>query len=158
MPKKCRVELQQVDNNWSKAFHFSRFHGLSMETRSFSFKLLRQIPPFNERLSHILPNNRSDCSLFTEQGSETQLHGLFTCVKDSIAAETLLTLTRPYDPSITAEKVLIFYINVCDPIYELPAMLTIATGLFSYGKTGCIRRGLLYITSGQSWKVNFMGF
>ena len=58
------------------------------------------------------------------------MHELFICNKNNQAAETLLTLERPYDHSITAEKVLVFNINTSDPIYELPTMLMLATGLF----------------------------
>ena len=129
VPKKCRVELQQPLRDWTKAFYFSRLRGLSTETRSFNFKLIHQILPFNERLSQILPNNRPECSLCVSQLPESPLHGLFNCERNNQAAHSLLTLTYPYDKTITAEKALLFDINVSEPMYELPTMLVIATGL-----------------------------
>ena len=128
-PKKCRVELLNPNNSWSEAYYFSRLKGLSTESRSFNFKLLHQLLPVNERLSQLLPNNRSECSLCQSQQPESPLHALFTCERNQQAAEVLPALTRPYDPSITPEKALMFDLNICDPIYELPTVLVLSTGL-----------------------------
>ena len=41
----CRVELQCPTNDWPKTFHLARVRGLSMDTRSFCFKLIHLTPP-----------------------------------------------------------------------------------------------------------------
>ena len=130
-PKKCRVELFAPENEWSKSFYLSRVRGLSTETRTFCFKLLHQLLPFGQRLSQILPNSRPECSLCADQLLDTPLHGLFRCVRNSQASEYLLHLTRPYDSSISEERILLLDLRTIDPIYELPTMLILATG-FSY--------------------------
>ena len=117
------------NNNWSQSFYFYRLKRLSTETRSFIFKLLHQLLAFNERLHEILPNNRPECSLCGSLQPESPLHGLFLCEKNSQAAEALISLTRPYDRTITAEKVLLLDLQVSDAIYELPTILMLATGL-----------------------------
>ena len=130
MARKSRVEELLPDNSWQRSYYFSRLRGLSMDVRSFNFKLLHQILPFKERLSYILRNTQPNCQLCDQNCPETPMHGLFLCSKNNQAADTLLTLARPYDDSITGEKVLVFNINTSDQIYELPTMLMLATGLF----------------------------
>ena len=127
--KKTRVETLVPDNNWEVAYNFSRLKGLSTESRSFNFKLLQQLLPVNERLHQLLPNNRSVCTLCQANVPESLLHALFTCEKNSLAGEALLSLTRPYDRGITAEKALLLKLDICDPIYELPTVLVLSTGL-----------------------------
>ena len=127
-PKKCRVELLAPSNDWSKSFYLSRLRGLSTEIRSFTFKLIHQLLPFNQRLNQFLPNNREDCQLCSAHYPESPLHGLFRCEKNNDAAQFLLHLTRPYDSTITEENVLLFNLN-CEPMYEVPTMLVLATGL-----------------------------
>ena len=128
--RKSRVEQLHPNNNWSRAFSFARLKGLSMEIRSFNFKLLHQILPFRERLSYILRgDNQPECVLCPERVPETSLHGLFSCSRNLQASEEILRLTRIYDQNISAEKILLFDINTVDSIYELPVMLVISTGL-----------------------------
>ena len=128
-PKKCRVELLAPENDWTKAFYLSRLRGLSTEARSFTFKLLHQLIPFNERLHQILPNNNPDCTLCNGHHPDNPLFSLFRCGKNSQAAKFLLHLTKTYDSTITEEKILLLNLNSCDPIYELPTMLIIGAGL-----------------------------
>ena len=116
-------------NNWLNAFHFSRLKGLSTEARSFNFKLLNQLLPVNERLNQFFPNNWSECSLCHSLDAESPLHALFRCERNWQAAEALLTLTRPYDRNISPEKALLFDLDICDPMYELPTILVLSTGL-----------------------------
>ena len=132
--KKTRVEALFSGNDWDSAYHFSRLKGLSTESRSFNFKLLHQLLPTNERLSHFLPNTRAGCTLCQDDVPESLVHALFTCEKNSEAAEALLQLTRHYDQGITAERALLFDLNVCDQIYELPTILVLYTGLFYISK------------------------
>ena len=127
--KKCRVELLIPENEWNKSFYLSRVRGLSTETRLFCFKLLHQLLPFSERLSQILPNSRPECSLCADQLLDTPLHGLFRCIRNSQASQYLLHLTRPYDSSISEERILLLDIRTSEQIYELPSMLVLATGL-----------------------------
>ena len=130
MARKSRVEQLLPDNDWQRAYSFARLRGLSMEAKSFNFKLLHQILPFKERISHILRNTQPTCQLCDQNIPETPLHGLFLCNANNQAADTLLSLARPYDQSITPEKVLVFNINTSDMIYELPTMLILSTGFF----------------------------
>ena len=130
MARKCRIDQLPPDNDLKRDYYFSRLRGLSMDTRSFNLKLLHQILPFKERLSYIFHNTQPNCQLCDQNSPETPMHGLFRCSQKNQAAETLLTLTRPYDHSITAEKVLVFNINTSDQLYEVPTILILATGLF----------------------------
>ena len=85
--------------------------------------------PFNARLHSILPNTSPTCSKCTAQETETPLHGLFECEQNSQAALYLLHLSKPYDSSISQEKCLTLSLKTSDPIYELPPMLILGTGL-----------------------------
>ena len=80
-------------------------------------------------MSRILPNTRPECSLCQANVPESTLHALFTCENNSEAAEALLRLTRPYDPRISPDRAILFCLEVCDPIYELPITLVLYTGL-----------------------------
>ena len=97
--------------------------------------------PTNGRISQFLPNTRPECILCQAEAPETLLHALFTCEKNSEAAEALLQLTRPYDHRITAERALMFNLNVCDPIYELPTVLVLYSGLFYIWKNRSNKKG-----------------
>jgi hypothetical protein len=51
------------------------------------------------------------------------------CDGNSAAAQALLSLTRPYDRSITPEKAIALDINTINSLYELPVMLVLCTGM-----------------------------
>ena len=126
---KCRVEQLWPDNDWSKSFQFVRLRGLPSEIRSFNFKLIHQLLPFNDRLSQLLKNNVPNCLLCTGNFPESPLHGLFKCEANYLAAQFLLHLSRPFDASINEDRALLFNI-ACDPLYELPVLLTLSWGMF----------------------------
>ena len=90
---------------------------------------IHQLLPFSERLSQILPNSCPECSLCADQLLDPPLHGLFRCIRNSQASQYLLHLTRPYDSSISEERILLLDIRTSEQIYELPSMLVLATGL-----------------------------
>ena len=119
--KLCRVEQLCPTN-------LARVRGLSMETRSFCFKLIHQLLPVNERLHHLLPNNSPICPLCPGEELENPLHRFFGCVGSREAAMFLLELIRPYDSSISEDKCLMLNIKT-DALYELPTMLVLGTGL-----------------------------
>ena len=125
----CRVEMLNPSNDWSKSFHLSRLKGLSSQIRSFLFKLLHQILPVRDRLNHILRNTNPVCILCEDEQPETLLHALFSCRSNRAAAEALLSLVRPYDHSITPQKVLLLDIN-CEPIYQQSVVMIMYTGLY----------------------------
>ena len=125
----CRVEMLNPSNDWSKSFHLSRLKGLSSQIRSFLFKLLHQILPVRDRLNHILRNTNPVCILCEDEQPETLLHALFSCRSNRAAAEALLSLVRPYDHSITHQKVLLLDIN-CEPIYQQSVVMIMYTGLY----------------------------
>ena len=139
-PKKCRVELLYPNNSWHRSYHLSRVRGLSTEIRSFNFKLLHQLLPFNERLHQLLPNTQPTCTLCAAQVPESPLHGIFVCVKNNLAAQDMLTIIRHYDNNITAERALLLDINTCDIIYESSVMLILATGMSLIWKNRQIKR------------------
>ena len=104
--KKCRIEILYPDNDWQKSYQLCRLRGLSTEIRSFCFKLVHQILPFKDRTSQLLRNNNSQCQLCNQNITETPIHGLFFCSRNNEAAELILAYTRPFDSTITAEKLL----------------------------------------------------
>ena len=126
--KKTRLEMLYPEHNWASSYLYSRLTGVSTEVRSFNFKLLNQLLPVSARLSRLLPNNRDDCQLCQSGESESIQHALGFCDRNNDAAQAILSLTRPYDPSVNLEKVLHLEFNFCDPIYELPAILIVSTG------------------------------
>ena len=126
--KLCRVEQLHPDNDWQLSFHLSRLKGLSVQIKSFNFKLMHQILPYKERLSHILRNTNPMCTICTSQEPETLIHSFFQCDKNNQAGEALLELTRVYDKDITKEKALLLNINT-ESLYELPSTLILCTGL-----------------------------
>ena len=129
IPKKCRVEQLLPENDWTKSYYFARLRGISNQIKSFNFKMLHKILPFKERLHQMLPNTSPMCSLCDNLFPETPIHGLFQCRKNSQAAQVLISLTKPYDSSITPTKALMFDITTRDNIYELPVTLVLSTGL-----------------------------
>ena len=141
VPKKCRIEQLQPNNDWTKSYHFARLRGLSTQVKSFNFKLLHQLLPFKERLNALLPNTNPLCTLCNSQQNESSLHALFHCSKNSQAAQALLSLTEPYDSSITPEKAIQFDISTSDIMYELPVMLVLCTGLNFIWENRIIKKG-----------------
>ena len=128
--RKCRIEILYPYIVWQKSYQLCRLRGLSTEIRSFCFKLIHQILPFKDRTSQLMRNNNSQCQLCNQNITETPIHGLFLCSRNNEAAELILAYTRPFDSTITAEKMLKLDLNVTDRIYELPTTLIAATGLY----------------------------
>ena len=80
VPKKSMVEQLHPNNNWSRAFLFARLKGLSIEIRSFNFKLL---------LNLLRGENQPECVMCPETVPETPLHGLFFCSRNLQAAQEI---------------------------------------------------------------------
>ena len=78
---------------------------------------MHQLLPVRDRLNYILRNAHPDCILCEDEQPETLLHAFFHCNSNRLAANALISLTRPYDRSITPEKVLLLDIN-CELICE----------------------------------------
>ena len=108
----------------------NRTNSAGCRLRSFCFKLVHQSLPFNNKTSQLMRNNNSQCQLCNQNITETPIHGLFFCSRNNEAAELILAYTRPFDSTITAEKLLKLDINATDRIYELPTTLIAATGLY----------------------------
>ena len=126
--KLCKVEEKDPGNNWQHSFQLARLKGLSPQIKSFNFKLLHKILPCRERLSQILPSTSPTCGLCNDQKSESIIHAIFDCNRNSEAAQYLLQLTRIYDSSITPEKVTKLQIT-SEALYELPTLLVLCSGL-----------------------------
>ena len=82
-----------------------------------------------DRLNHILRNTNPVCISCEDEQPETHLHALFSCRSNRAAAEALLSLAKPYDQSITPQKVLLLDIN-CEPIYQQSVVMIMYTGLY----------------------------
>ena len=119
--------LSEID--WQKSFYLSRLRGLTTEIRSFSFKLLHGLLPLNERLCELLPNNTPLCTQCPAQTNESPLHAFFSCQRNSLAGQDLLTLISHYNSNITPQKALLLDISPVQDIYETPVMLILATGM-----------------------------
>ena len=128
VPKKSKVEEREPHLDWQLGTHLSRMKGMSPETKTFNFKLINMLLPCRERTSQILRNNSPICTLCPAQASESISHALFQCVRNSRAAQYLLDLTKIFDSSVNQAKVLTFQVHT-DPLYELPTVATLYTGL-----------------------------
>ena len=137
--KLCAIEEKDPEKDWQHSFYLSRLKGMSPEVKSFNFKLLHNILPTKSRVSRILPNTSPLCTLCTSLEVETSSHALFTCNRNSEAADFVLHLVRICDNSITKEKLIQFQVFT-DAIYELPTILVASHGLSLIWKNRLIKK------------------
>ena len=131
--KKCKVEEDDPESDWSLSYRLSRIKGLTPQVKTFNFKLLHRILPCKQRLSQILPNSLPFCNLCPNQLPDSLSHSLFNCLKNREASQFLLHLTRVYFPEVTPDQVLKLQIKT-DALYELPTTLVRCTGLELIGR------------------------
>ena len=62
------------------------------------------------------------------QPVETGFHYFFECPSNREAGEAIISLIRPFDQSLSIDKALKCEIR-CDALYEMPAIMILATGL-----------------------------
>ena len=127
-PKRSKVEERFPNLDWQLGTHLSRMKGMSPETKSFNFKLINLLLPCRERTSQLLRNNSPNCTLCPAQVSESLSHCFFECSLNSRAAQYLLDLSKIFDSSISQAKLLQFQVHT-DPLYELPAVTALYSGL-----------------------------
>ena len=77
----CRVEIASPGTDWETSWRLARLPGLGPELSSFMFKLLHQILPTQERVSHTSPTSNSLCkhSDCTGDRVEDISHSLVYC-------------------------------------------------------------------------------
>ena len=126
--KRCRVELLYPQNDWQKSFNLARVKGLPTDTRSFCFKLLHQLLPFNARLHTFIPTASPLCQHCEQATPETPEHSFFFCDANQQAGNYITHLITPYDSSIYPQRCLLLDLKT-DPTYELMSILILATGL-----------------------------
>ena len=126
--KRCRVELLYPQNDWQESFNLARVRGLPTDTRSFCFKLLHQLLPFNARLHTFISTTNPLCQLCEQATPDTPEHGFFMCDANQQAGNYITHLIRPYDSNITQQRCLLLNLMTA-PTYELMSILILATGL-----------------------------
>ena len=139
VPKRSKAEERDPGLDWQLAMHVSRMKGLSPEIKSFNFKLVNLILPSKERISQILRNSSPLCTMCAAQVPETLGHALFECAQNNRAAQYLLDLSRVYDSSLNEEMVLKLQVHT-DPLYELPTVIVLYSGLHLIWKNRSDRR------------------
>ena len=126
LPKLCKVEEREPQQDWMTTFDLARSKGLPPEVKSFNFKLLHVLLPCKERLNQMQPTTSSSCTACPAQLSESVLHALFDCIKNQEAATFLLQLVKVFDSGCTKEKATRLDIHT-DALYELPTILLLST-------------------------------
>ena len=126
--KVCKIEERFHDVDWQHSYSLARLKGLSPQVKSLNFKLIHQILPVKERLSHILPATSPSCLLCRTQEPESIIHVFFECVKVQEAADYIIKLSRVYDPVISKEKITRLQVHT-QMLYELPTMVILCSGL-----------------------------
>ena len=126
---KTRAEENGPQHDWPAIYQLIRKKGLDMEKKTFCFKLVNSLLGFKERLAQWLPQTSPACQLCpAPQPVETGFHYFFECPSNREAGEAIVSLIRPFDQSLSMEKALKCEIR-CDALYEMPAIMILATGL-----------------------------
>ena len=126
---KTQAEENGPQHDWPAIYQLIRKKGMAMEKKTFCFKLVNSLLGFKERLAQWLPQASPACQLCpAPQPLETDFHYFFECPSNREAGEAIISLIRPFDQSLSIEKALKCEIR-CDALYEMPAIMILATGL-----------------------------
>ena len=117
--KPCKVELNFQYSDWYLIWHNCRLSCFDSEMSSFSFKLVHDLLPTDERLSRFLPNNSSLCKYCTDSPSSDHLHVFFLCSLSCEVGGWLLRVVREIDPTATPDAILRLEISGGDALLWL---------------------------------------
>ena len=104
-------------------YQSSRMFGLSMEQKSFNFKMMQSLLPTRERLARIGKINSSDCLHCPLPTTH-----LLSCQLSTEVATPLLACLRSFHPNVSSEDITIFNIETPEPML-LPIAWLISTCL-----------------------------
>ena len=124
-----RAEENSPEHDWPAIYELCHRKGLDPEKKSFCFKLVNSLLGYKERLAQLPPYPSPACQLCpAPQPVESPSHYFFDCQYNTEAGMAILTLIRPFDPTINIHKALKCEVK-CDAIHETAAVLILATGL-----------------------------
>ena len=124
----CRIELNLPGVLWPESYRICRLKGLSFDQKSFLFKMLHELLPSRERVSHLIPTSNPICTLCQDNLQETYLHCFFNCIANKEASCSLLQCAQTYAPQVTPATVLNLEVECEDP-FLLPTVVILSTGL-----------------------------
>ena len=96
----------QEYSDWNLIMSNCRLPSFDNRMKSFSFKLVNDLLPNEERLSRILPHNSPLCTHCQNDTTGDSLHVFFLCSLSQDLGGWLLRVVRKVDPTATPEAVL----------------------------------------------------
>ena len=94
----CRAELHHPAVDWAKVWSRSRLKSFNGDMWAFTFKLLHDILPYEERVSNILPNSSPFCCFNCPGPIHADLrHCFFECVASNTVGGWLIGQVRLSD-------------------------------------------------------------
>ena len=96
----------QEYSEWNLIMSNCRLPSFDNSMKSFSFKLVNDLLPNEERLSRILPHNSPLCTHCQNDTTGDSLHVFFLCSLSQDLGGWLLRVVREMDPTATPEAVL----------------------------------------------------
>ena len=96
----------QEYSDWNLIMSNCRLPSFDKSMKSFSFKLVNDLLPNEERLSRILPHNSPLCTHCQNDTTADSLHVFFLCSLSQDLGGWVLRVVRKVDPTATPEAVL----------------------------------------------------
>ena len=105
--RKCKVENLHPDVNWKAIWPKCRHSSLNGDMSSFTFKLLHDLLPIEERLSKVLRNTAPACKLNCpgDIHADTE-HVFFLCPATRQVGDWLLNKVLQSDPQASPSSIL----------------------------------------------------
>ena len=105
------AERQNPDTNWESSWQLSTLPGLDSVDTSFSFCLLHNLLPTQER-SHRVLSNTVKCTLCTQEVLCDQLHALVHCPFNNGIGYWIIRCLRKILPSIQPAQLMTFNLGL----------------------------------------------
>ena len=105
-PVPCKVELNSQYSDWNLIWTNCHLPSFTSKMTSFSFKLVHDLIPSEERISRIIPNNSSVCKHCSDNSIADTLHVFFLCSLSQELGDWLLRVVREVDATATPDSVL----------------------------------------------------
>ena len=102
----CKVELNSQYSDWNLIWTTCRLPSFTSKMTSFSFKLVHDLLPSEERISRIIPNKSSVCKRCSDNSIADTLHVFFLCSLSQELGDWLLRVVRKVDTTATPDSVL----------------------------------------------------